>query len=97
MRKTKICIWMGTRQRSTSRLSRVMGLAGVSGYAYWIGLPAAPLMGLRRVTLKYNGFYVPIIESQNTYNGLVCATKQVVHVSPITIQIPINFLYFVEI
>lgn len=43
---------MGTRRRAASRLSRVVGLVGVSGNTYWTGLPAAPLMGLRRVALE---------------------------------------------
>lgn len=57
MKKTRSCIWIGTRRRSTSRLSRVAGLAGVSGYAYRIGLPAAPFIGLRGLALKHKGIY----------------------------------------
>lgn len=47
-------MWIETRRRSTSRLSRVTGLTRVSGYEYeyWTGLCAAPLMGLLGVTLN---------------------------------------------
>lgn len=72
MRKTKICIWTGTRRRSTSRLSRVVGLVGVSGYAYWIGLPAAPLMGLRRVALKYKRVHVLQSEKKSYHVPGMC-------------------------
>lgn len=59
---------MGTRQRSTSRLCWVMGLTGLSGQEYWTGLCAAPLMGLRRVTLKNNGIHILIIESEHFHH-----------------------------
>ena len=53
--KTSSLTQMGTRRRSSSRRSAVVGLAGLrgraSGYLYANGLPAAPLIGLRRVTL----------------------------------------------
>lgn len=76
MRKTKICIWMGTRRRSTSRLSMVVGLAGVSGYKYWTGLPAAPLIGLRRVALKYKEIYAENRITKLLPSVSVCAAMQ---------------------
>lgn len=81
MRKMKICMWTGTRRRSNSRLSRVVGLAGESGCTYSKGLPAAPLMGFRRVALKKNQKQTGCV-SRSSYNSLILIIMLVVRVSP---------------
>ena len=79
MRKMKICMWTGTRRRSSSRLSRVVGLAGESGCTYSKGLPAAPLMGFRRVALKKTKNKEDV--SRSSYNSLLLIIMLAVCVS----------------
>lgn len=62
-----------------------MGLVGMSGCTYWMGLPAAPLIGLLAVTLKYSKYCATIRKVlQRARNALQACKFSLCHQSQMT-------------